>query len=193
MLFSKALLACSLLSLVPNAVTGLLVPLSLVLLLQTLRILDSHVQRIIHETIQLDRDWQFLNFILSMNFSLCISCTDKACFLYLVAEFTLEYVIVIFTPVLLGSIGLLHLNVGHLLGIVMLEVPVGDNAVLADGKLLNTLSSDSFWSIGRGTLVWCRKVMFLHLLVADDVPVNFCVFARPEVPRFLFGVVGPFF
>jgi len=182
-----------LLSLVPNAVTGLLVPLSLVLLLQTLRILDSHVQRIVHETIQLDRDWQFLNFILSMSFSLCFSCVDKSCFLALVAEFTLEYVIVIFSPVLLGSICLLNLNVSHLLGLIMLEVPVGDNAVLADGKRLNILSSDSFWSIGRWTLVWCCKVMVLHRLVADDVPVNFCVFARSEVPRLFLGVVRPLF
>lgn len=193
LLFSQALLARSLLSFVTNAVTGLLVPLSLVLLLQTLRILDSHVQGVVHEAIQLYGDRQFLYFILSMRLGLDISRIDKGLFLALVAIFTLEYVIVVSGPVLLRGIGLLHLNVDGLFVVVVLEVPVRDNVVLTNAKLLNVLASDSFRSIGRGTFVRRCKVMFLHRLVADDIPVNVCILARAEVPRLLLGVVRPLF
>jgi len=128
-----------------------------------------------------------------MSLGLDISRIDKGLFLSLVAEFTLKNVIVVSGPVLLCSIGLLHLHVDVHLVVMVLEVPVRDNVVLTNSKLRNVLASDSFLRIGRGTFVRCCKVMFLHRHVADDVPVNVCVLARAEVPRLILGVVRPLF
>jgi len=192
-LVSQALVASGLLGLVTNAVTGLLVPLPLVFLLQTFRIFDGHVQGIIHEAVKLNCDGKFLNLILAVSLCLALPLLHEICLFALVAVFALENVIVVFGPVLLRCFSFLHSNVGVLLDLVVLEVPVRDDVVLADGEQLDVLASDSFYWIGRRTLVRGGKVMFLHRFVAKNVPVNVCVFARAEVPRLLLGVVWPFF
>ena len=46
-----------------------------------------------------------------------------------------------------------------------------------------------FWLIRRRTFVGCCKVMVLHVLVREDVPVDVCVLSGAEVPRLLLRVV----
>ena len=69
--------------------------------------------------------------------------------LALIAELSLQYVIVIAGPVLVGAVGFLHTHVGLLLLVVVLQVPVGDNVVLADAKLLDILASDPLYDLTK--------------------------------------------
>ena len=41
------------------------------------------------------------------------------------------------------------------------------------------------------TILWSSKVMLGHVDVTDDVVVGLSVLAWTEVPRLLFGVIGP--
>lgn len=193
LLLSKTLVACCLLGFVTDAVTGLLVPLTLIFLLQTVWVFDGHIQWVVHKTVQLHGDGQFLNLVLSMNFCLSFSLFDECLFFRFIAEFSLDYVVVIAGPVLICTVGLLHSNIRLFFVIVVLEVSVCDDVVLAAWKGLHILASDSFWWIGRGTLIRSRKVMFLHRFIADNVPVDVCVLAWAEVPRLLLGVVRSLF
>ena len=69
--------------------------------------------------------------------------------LALIAELSLQYVIVIAGPVLVCAVGFLHTHVGLLLLVVVLQVPVGDNVVLADAKLLDILASDPLYDLTK--------------------------------------------
>ena len=50
-----------------------------------------------------------------------------------------------------------------------------------------------FWLIRGRTFVGCCKVMVLHVLVREDVPVDVCVLSGAEVPWLLLGIVRPSF
>jgi len=135
--------------LVANTVTGLLVPFSLVFLLQTIRVFNSHIEWVVHETIELNGDGQFLHFVLSVHERLRVPLIYEVFLLALIAELSLQYVIVIAGPVLVGAVGFLHTHVGLLLLVVVLQVPVGDNIVLADAKLLDILASDPLYDLTK--------------------------------------------
>jgi len=135
--------------LVANTVTGLLVPFSLVFLLQTIRVFNSHIEWVVHETIELNGDGQFLHFVLSVHERLRVPLIYEVFLLALIAELSLQYVIVIAGPVLVGAVGFLHTHVGLLLLVVVLQVPVGDNVVLADAKLLDILASDPLYDLTK--------------------------------------------
>ena len=80
-IFSQSLAACCLLSIVTCLVPLLLVLFSAILVLESIFVLNLHIDRIVHHSLVLDGDWELFDLILAMNFCLSLELLLELSFL----------------------------------------------------------------------------------------------------------------
>ena len=80
-IFSQGLAACLLLSVIARLVPLFLVLLSAILVLESIFVLNLHIDRIVHHSLVLDGDWELFDLILAMYFCLSLELFLELSFL----------------------------------------------------------------------------------------------------------------